>query len=432
MNHLRANGPLDRHPESYYAAITPRAAERPRAQGDMEVDLCVIGGGFTGLAAAHHAAEAGLTVCVLEAARLGWGASGRNGGQISGGFNWSLRKLTKTLGEETAWALWQEAEEARDWLISLAKNSPRTELTHGILSATLKEAEHKAQMDAANWLAKTYGISTPCLTPKETAAKLGTDIYTGGTYDPKAAFCNPLALCHALAATTEAAGACLFEQSEVTQLKKTGRRWHVTTPAAQITARYVLQATNGLGTGLTKQAARHILPLNNYIAVTAPLETPPMPEPVAVADSRAVVNYYWQTPDGRLLFGGGESYGARFPSDIARKVGANLSRVYPQLKDVEITHAWGGTLAVTPTRLPYLATPAPGLYIAGGYSGHGLALAPHYGRAIAEAITGDTSRLTLLSHLPAPALPGGKYIGGPLTNLAMALSAMRDRLTYAT
>jgi gamma-glutamylputrescine oxidase len=217
----------------------------------------------------------------------------------------------------------------------------------------------------------------------------------------------------------------LFEVSEVHRITA-GR---VQTSGGEVRAPFLVHATNGLGPHLTRKVAARVLPINNFIAVTEPLgDAAPMPDPVAVADGRFVVNYFWQTKDGRLVYGGGESYGKRHPVDIATRVRANLARVYPNLSEARFDYAWGGTLAVTATRLPFVADLGQGVFAAGGYSGHGLALSGLAGKALAEAIDGDGARLGVLAQLPVPALPGGRMFGGAMTTAGMMWAAMRDRL----
>jgi gamma-glutamylputrescine oxidase len=423
---LHANGPLNRDVASYYADITPPVGRFDPVRGQLRADLCVVGGGITGLSAALHGAQAGLDVVVLEAARFGWGASGRNGGQVGSGFNWDHDALAARLGPETARALWTQAEAAKTLTRDLiAAHAPDADYRAGIIHAVetpraLSLAAAQAARDIADRAAPLTVLDADAM-----AQRTGTRAYSGGVLDTGAGFCNPLAYVRGLVRACRDAGVRLFEQSEVHRIAAGG----VHTAGGGVSARFVLHATNGLGPHLTRGTAARVLPINNYIAVTEPLGVrAPMPDPVAVADSRFVVNYFWQTRDGRLVYGGGESYGKRFPADIGAKVRANLGRVYPGLADVAFTHTWGGTLAVTATRLPYIADQGQGVFAAGGYSGHGLALAGLAGLAVAEACTGNPARLDLLARLPTPALPGGRLFGGWMTAGGMAWAALRDRI----
>ena len=419
---LHANGDRGTYPATWYADGAATLPRFPPLKGRREADLCVIGGGLTGLSAALDAARAGMRVVLLEAQRVGWGASGRNGGQVGSGFNWSPDRLARRLGEGAARALWDLAAEAREDTLALAA-AHGADPRRGILYAALSDREAGAHEAAAETL-RGFGADVAVLDRAAAAARLGTEAYAGGLLDREGGWIDPLAHALGLARACLAAGVAIHEGAEVHAIRDRA----AATGQGAVTAPAIVVATNGYGAHLTRAGAARVLPINNYIAVTAPLDPAPMPDPVAVADSRTVVNYLHQTRDGRLVYGGGESYGRRFPADIRGLVRANLARVYPDLRDVELTHAWGGTLAVTASRLPWVAEPAPGLFAAGGYSGHGLALAGTCGRALAEAARGDRTRLSLLERLPVPALPGGRWLGGWATTLGMWAGAMGDRL----
>ncbi len=217
----------------------------------------------------------------------------------------------------------------------------------------------------------------------------------------------------------------LHEGTRATRLDGTrvgGEGW-------QVAADHVVLACNGYLGGLAPAVAARVMPINNFIVATEPLGARmPLSRDVAVADDRFVVSYWRQSEDGRLLFGGGESYGYRFPADIAALVRRPLGRIYPGLAQVPITHAWGGTLAVTTTRAPHFARTAPGVLSASGYSGHGVAMAVMAGRLVAEAVRGTGDGFDLMARLPTPPFPGGARLRAPLLALAMGWYALRDRL----
>ena len=414
---LHANGSA--FPKTWYAEGLEFPAPFPRLEGSHSADLCIIGAGITGLTAALHAARAGMSVIVLEAQRVGWGASGRNGGQVGSGFN----RDPDRLGPDGR-ALWDLAEEAKSLTLrQIGEHAPEADYRPGILSASLTEGEAREAATRAARMNAGYGTDLTVLSAGDVAARIGSRAYKGGVLDMSAGYINPLAYVLGLARAAAQAGATIFERSEVHRIADV-----VATGQGRVTARFVLHATNGYAPHLTAKTAARVLPINNYIAVTEPLPAPPMRDPVAVADSRFVVNYFWQTSDNRLVYGGGESYGRRFPSDIAGRVRANMARVYPELTDVRFTHAWGGTLAVTATRLPYVAEVAPGVFSAGGYSGHGLALSALFGKVCVEAMRGERERFALLSRLPVPALPGGKMLGPWAAQAGMIFGALRDRM----
>ncbi|MGB3555162.1 MAG: FAD-binding oxidoreductase, partial [Jannaschia sp.] len=422
---LHANGDRGVWPATWYAEGLTFPEPFPTLEGRHDADLCVVGGGITGLSAALHAARAGMSVILLEAQRVGWGASGRNGGQVGSGFNRDQKALEKTLGRGDARALWGLAEEAKALTRKLIlDHAAAADWRPGVLSVALTEGEFAAMREQAAWMAREYGTEAQVLDAEDVFARIGTQAYAGGVLDPSAGFCNPLAYTLGLAQAVANAGVSVFERSEVHRIGDV-----VATAKGSVRARFVLHATNGYAPHLTRKSAARVLPINNYIAVTEKLANPPFCTKrgnPAVADSRFVVNYFWQSRDGRLVYGGGESYGKRFPRDIAARVRRNLARVYPELSEVRFSHAWGGTLAVTATRLPYLAEVAPGVFSAGGYSGHGLALSALFGKVAVEAMRGERARFDLLGRLPVPALPGGRWVGGLAAQAGMVVGAVRD------
>ena len=422
---LHANGDAGAWPATWYAEGLDLPPALPALEGEAEADLCVVGAGITGLSAALHAAQAGMRVVVLEAQRVGWGASGRNGGQAGRGLNWSQARLEARLGARTARGIWDLCDAAVRLTGDLAeRHAPGAMQGSGIVSAAGDAREYDARAREAEALNARYGAGVEVLGPSDLSGMTGSTAHHGGLLDPQGKYLNPLAYSLGLARAARSAGAAIHERSEVTAIAE----GVVSTAGARVRARRVLLAGNGYAAGLAARTASRVLPINNYIAVTAPLgERAPMKRRVAVADSRFVVNYFWQSRDGRLVYGGGESYGRRFPRDIRAKVRANLARTYPDLSDVDLTHAWGGTLAVTATRLPYVSEIADGFYAAGGYSGHGLALAGMAGKAVAEAARGDRARLDLLGALPVPALPGGRWLGPWAAQAGMLWGALRDR-----
>ena len=247
-----------------------------------------------------------------------------------------------------------------------------------------------------------------------------------------AAHLHPLNFALGLARAADAAGARIFEGSAVHHIEG-GKQIRVQPDAGHVIADHVILACNGYLGGLNRKVAARVMPINNFIAATEPLGEgvkDVLPRDVAVADSRFVVNYFRLSHDGRLLFGGGESYGYKFPSDIAAKVRKPMLVVFPHLKDVRIDYAWGGTLAITMKRLPYVARVAPNILSASGYSGHGVGTATHAGMLMARAIQGDGDGFDTMAAIPNMPFPGGPAMRNPLLVLAMSWYAMRDRLGF--
>ena len=432
MDLLTANGPPGRYPDSWYAATATLLAPFPPLGSQTRADVCVIGGGYTGLSAALHLAEAGLDVVMLEAGRVGWGASGRNGGQVGSGQRQDQDWLEQRFGKTRARALWDMGEDAKSLLRDLiARHAIACDLAPGILYAAHKPALAREYRDYADKLRREYDHDAEPLDRAGVAGILGTDAYHGGYLDRDAAHLHPLNYALGLARAAATAGVRIHEASRVTRITP-GDPAQVATDTGSVTADFVVLATNGYLGELAPPVAARVMPINNFIIATEPLG-PEGAEALirdnrAVADSRFVVNYFRLTPDHRLLFGGGESYGWRFPDDIAGVVRPRMLAIYPQLRGTAITHAWGGTLGITVNRMPAFQRLGPNIVSAAGFSGHGVALATLAGRAMADAVSGTAAGFDLIADLPQPRFPGGTALRRPLLALAMSWYALRDRL----
>ena len=417
---------------SYYAAVNPAPEPRPPLRGAAKADVAIIGAGFTGLSAALHLAQAGLKAVVLEQARVGWGASGRNGGQVHTGQRHEQDELERLLGKDDARKLWDMAEDAKSLLRGLIEEH-RIECAYesGLIHADHKPAYVRETHAYAEKLARDYGY--PHIEPldrEELRALVRSDQYHGGSIDRRGGHLDPLALVFGLARAAEAAGATIHEGARVRRLRH-GARPVLETAEGEVSADTVLICTDGLLEGVEPAVESHVMPIANHIATTAPLGermSEVLTSRAAVSDSRFVVYYFRPTPDGRLLFGGGETYSTRLPADVAPIVRDHMLRVFPQLKDVPIEHAWGGVLGVTPTRQPYVRAVAPNVLTAAGYSGQGVLLGPMFGSILAEAVRGRMSGFDLLAKLPVPPFPGGTLLRKPILVAAMSYFALRDRL----
>jgi len=425
---------IRRFPGSFYAATIAEPIDAPALAGDAITDYCIIGGGFTGLGAALALARGGHRVHLVEAGPIGWGASGRNGGQVHVGWQQDLPWLEARLGRTTAAALWQAALAARAHLDTLiALDDDACDYRPGLI-----HADHRPGM-VANTHAHVammrdewgYDSLIP-LNNEALRAVLASEAYHGGSFDHLGGHLHPLKLALAMARAARAAGALIHAHTPCTALTLTADGWRVVTPHGVIRAGKVLDATGAYARALVGETDAHVLPINNYIATTAPLGADLAHELIrngaAVSDGRFVVYYFRVTPDHRLLFGGGESYGYRMPHDIGAFVRPHMLRVFPQLADVPIDHAWGGTLAISPNRLPFVIEPRPGLYAANGFSGVGVVLAPWLGDAVGRAMAGEANMgYDLVQRLPAPRFPGGRWMRWPTQALAMRFMALRDR-----
>ena len=431
MNLLFANDRAGEYPASYYAATAMPLGPFAPLAGAVQADVCVIGAGYTGLSAALHLAQAGLSVVLLEAHRVGFGASGRNGGQVGSGQRLDQDELERIAGIDDARRLWALAEEAKALVKTLiADHAMPCPFRPGVAHACRHDSEVRTAHAYAEKLSRDYGYDLiEPLDRDGIRALIGSDAYKGGAIDRGAGHVHPLNFAKGLARAAAGAGAVIHEHSHVTRIDH-GPRATVHTEKGSVSAGHVVLACNGYLGGLEPQVAARVMPINNFIIATEPLggrATEVLSEPVAVADTRFVVNYWRLSEDGRLLFGGGESYGYRFP-DIVRTVRRPMLQVYPQLADARIDHAWGGTLAITMNRLPCFARPHPNVLSASGYSGHGVAMATMAGKVLAEAVAGRAGRFDLMAGLPAARFPGGGALRWPLLVLAMTWYSLRDRL----
>ncbi|MDS9468163.1 FAD-binding oxidoreductase [Paracoccus sp. MBLB3053] len=434
MNLLHKNDRLGKYPPSLYAATRNRIAPFPRLEGEQRADVVVIGAGYTGLSAALHLAEAGRRVILLEAHRVGFGASGRNGGQLGSGQRLEVDDLESIAGRQAARRLWDLAEEAKRITRDLASRA-NVPVADGIAHAFRKPGEFDHAKAMSERLARDYDYEQ--IEPMERdafRALLPSDAYLAGELDHGAGHLHPLNLAIGMAQLAHEAGASIHELSEVTGIEHarnaTGKTT-VTTPNGQVTCDHLILATNGyLGT-LEPKVATRVMPINNFIIATEPLGDRAMQvltRNIGVHDTKFVVNYWRLDPEGRLIFGGGENVSYNFPSDIAAKVRKPLLEIYPGLKDVGITHAWGGTLAITMNRLPCFIRPAPNCLSASGFSGHGLAIATLAGKLMAQAVQGQSEGFDTMAALPSPAFPGGAMLRFPLLVVGMSWFSLRDRL----
>ncbi|CAN7329935.1 NAD(P)/FAD-dependent oxidoreductase [Mesorhizobium sp. LjNodule214] len=417
---------------SWYEDSAGPRAEYPALDGDRSCDVVVVGGGFTGLSAAAHLAKSGSNVVLIEAHRFGDGASGRNGGQLGTGQRAWAEELEAEYGFARAKALFDLAEEAKAHLLEFAAaNSIEIDYMPGQLSVAHKQRYVDDYKAHAEIMASRFNY--PHMTfmdAKETAERLGSTAYFGGTRDIGTGHIHPLKLLIGTARVAAEAGAQLFEQTPSTGISSSGGKVRVTTPKGTITAEKCLIGVNAYGGTLEPVSAAHIMPIGSFIGATVPLgaDTKVLPGGEAVDDSRFVVRYFRKTGDGRLLFGGREIYAVKDPKDIHIHIRRQISELYPELRDVEITHGWGGYVGITVPRKPFVREVMPNVISAGGYSGHGVMLSNFFGKLYAETVAGNRDRLKLIEDLKIPPFPGGRRFRTPLLFLALNWFALRDRI----
>ena len=428
-----ALAPAARHAPSYYAATRREQAPTAPFEGPAQADVCVIGGGYAGLATALHLARRGVDVVVLEQSLLGWGASGRNGGQVHVGMRRDQQWLEASVGIDDARRHWRYALDARehlDWLMS----------EYGIqcqYRAGLLHADHRARFEAetrrhVEFMRERYGYDSLRFVGRdELRSMVASDDYHCGSFDSYSGHLHALDLALGIGRAAASHGARLHEQVEVTDVRRVANGYRVATNAGELTAARVVLACNGYLRRLAPAVERHVMPINNFVAVTEPLGAAArqlITNDCAVSDSRFVVNYFRVTPDDRLLFGGGENYSYRFPRDIGAFVRPHMLGIFPQLAEARIEYAWGGTLGITPTRMPWVRELGAGFVNASGFSGLGVALAPYTGKVVADALCGERAAFDLLGRVPVPAFPGGPALRWPTLVAAMLFYALRDRL----
>ncbi len=433
MDILTANDRIGEYPKSYYADTASGPAPFAQAAGELRCDVCVVGAGFTGLSTALHLAEKGYDVILLEAHRVGFGASGRNGGQVGTGQRVGQDTLEKMLGKDQARALWDIGLDS----VALVRNLIDAHQMDCGFNSGIIHADHRARYVAgehayAEKLQNDYGYDQiRTLDLEEMRHLVGSEAYFGGTLDMGGGHIHPLRFAFGLAKAAMAKGVRIFERSRATGIDGTDPA-RVSTDKAVITASHVVLGCNGYLGDLDGQVAARVMPINNFIVATEPLSEQAAEALIrnnhAVADSKFVINYFRLSDDRRLLFGGGESYGYRFPADIAAKVRKPMLEIYPHLADTRIDYAWGGTLGITMNRMPHFERLRGNVISASGYSGHGVAMATFAGSVVAEAIAGQSEKFDVMAKVPNPRFPGGASMRWPLLVLAMLWFSLRDKL----
>ncbi|MCC5984521.1 MAG: FAD-binding oxidoreductase [Rhodobacteraceae bacterium] len=422
-------------PGLWAATACEVAPEAMPLEGEASADVAIIGGGFTGLSTGLHLAEAGVDAVVLEAAAFGYGASGRNGGQVNPGLKWGLSELEARFGEVGA-RLFRLGDTAPDFLAALVQRLqlPCRFRRDGVLRLShTAAAATAARADAESLRAR--GIDAVPLDPEDAARYSGTDYYCGGLLDPRGGSVHPLDLVRSLAHAGRSAGLRLHAHSPATALERHGAGWRIETSGGRLCARSVVIATNGYSDALVPGLARSLLPVNSFQIATAPL--PPevastiLPGGQTAFDSRRLIVYFRKSPDNRLVYGGRAS----FSSD--RETGTDtgdyaaihqaMIETFPQLSGIAIAHRWTGLVCITPDFLPHYHRPAEGLHAVVGFNGRGVALSVHAGAWLAGQVTGQPMPDVGMPCTPIRPLPF-HTLRAPLLNLAMRGQQLLDRL----
>lgn len=420
------------YPPSYYAASANPFPPQPRLAGEVRADVVVVGGGYTGLSAALHAAEAGFSVVLLEAARIGFGASGRNGGQMIPGLRWSAADLVGTFGRDHTRRLLQLANLAGDRVRGrIARHGITCDLKAGHFQAAAKPSHLDAMKRELDLLHDLLGYEGAQIVERSGVhAHVASDCYYGGFYDANGGHLHPLNYALGLAEAALGAGVRLFEDTRAVAVEDRAKV-AVTTDGGCVMADFAVLACDTAIGAIDTQLGRMTMPVANYNVATVPLAPEVaaalIPTGAAVADSKFVLNYYRLSADNRLIFGGGEKYTPAPPPDIAGFVRPYLEQVFPQLAGVQIEYGWGGLVGVSLNRLPQMGRRG-NVFHAHGWSGHGVLLTTLAGELIAEAMKGTAERFDLLANLPGKPFPGGRLLRQPLYVAGMLWFALKDRL----
>lgn len=421
------------YPDSYYVATAKGLVDYPTLDEDITADICVIGGGYTGLSAALNLADRGYDVVLLEAERIGYGASGRCGGLIGSGQRKDVIEAEALFGYERSRQLWDLAEAAKEEIRSrVEKHDIDCDLQKGQFVGVHKRSYCGWPQELADALTERYDYPfCHAVSEEEVPSYVVTDNFYEGLYDPEALSLHPLNFALGLARAATGAGVKIFENSRVTGYTRTSPT-DVRAARGSVRSTFVVLACNGYLGKLEPRMAGKIMPINNFMIATEPLGKERVNEVIrgrfGVHDTRFVVNYFRLSDDHRLLFGGGENYRSGFPRDIAAFVRPYMLKLFPQLRDAKIEYDWGGTLSVTVNRLPHFGRLKPNLYFAQGYSGHGISTAIMAGKVITEAIDGDATRFDVFEKLPTYTFPGGTLLRYPGMVLGMLYYTIKDRL----
>lgn len=425
--------PTESH--TWYTETAREPRRRPPLLGETRCDVCVVGAGYTGLLTALHLAERGYRTVVLEADRLGQGASGRNGGQVVSGYNLAMAEVERLVGRDDARRLWLLAEDGKAILQErMRRHGIDCGYRPGFVYAALRPRQMRELERLHAEMTRDYHLPNLALLDRtQVRGYVEGPAYLGGLYDPSAGHLHPLQWLYGLAEAADAAGVDRYEMSRALAVEDPpGRPLTVRTAHGRVQADWLILAGNAYLGALVPGIADTILPVSSFMLTTQPLGAAQaralIPFGGAVSDMNFVLNYYRTTADHRLLFGGGGSYTARHGEGYQRFLLRELRRTFPQLTDIQVHSFWGGNLAITWNRMPHFGQLGARTFFAHGFSGHGLAITTIAGRLMAEAVAGSAERFDVFARIPHARFPGGRLFKAPLVALAMTWYRLRDKL----
>lgn len=430
--------------DSYYAATAPREIRFPALEADVQADVAIIGGGLAGLSAAIELADRGRNVVLLEARQVGWGASGRNGGQAIAGLACDQSEIEQQLGLAAARDVWAMTLEALDLIGERCRRfGIECDWQPGYLGVAVGARKAAALRRWQEHMQQAYGYETTWIPPRELRRWIDSPRFHSGIHDARSGHLHPLKYSLGLAHAAARLGVRVFEDTPVTRLD-TGSRPRVHASRGSVSADQVLLAGNVYLQGVARPLESRIMPVGTYIVCSQPLEpelcSALIPSRSAVCDTNFVLDYFRPTADHRMLYGGRVSYSTATPRNLVDSMRRRMATTFPQLAGRRIEHAWGGFVDISMNRAPdFGRLPDAGahgpsgahhanVYYLQGFSGHGLALTGLAGRVVAEAMTGDAARFDTFARLRHRPFPGGRWLRMPALVLGMAYYRLKDML----
>ncbi len=421
---------------SYYAASANTQPNYPTLQGDIEADVCVVGGGFAGLSAAIELADRGYSVVVLEASHIGFGASGRNGGQIIAGLACEQDVIEKAVGFEAAKQVWDMSLEALELVRERVQRFDiDCDLKSGFLGVATSSRKGEKLRTWFDGMAARYDYQVGWIPSANIKRWINSSRYHSGYYDPQSGHLHPLNYCLGLAKAASGLGVQIFQNSPVHAMQQ-GETVQLHTENGKVKAKFVVLAGNmylpEVSPKLAPKLAKRIMPVGTYIIGTEPI-TPELaaeliPSDSAVCDTNFILDYFRFSADKRMIYGGRVSYSAMTPPNLTANMQARMVQTFPQLKNTKVAYTWGGFVDITMNRAPDFGRVAPNVYYLQGFSGHGVALTGLAGKLVAEAIAGQAERLDVMARIPHRDFPGGKLLRTPALVLGMMWYRLRDAL----